>query len=123
MKIRHLFITGWVYSGRENKEILPPFFHHHDEQMKVIYRAVLEQQQLLKHVPCYCGCGDSVKHAHNYHCFIHENKDDGSIVWDDYATRCQICLDIVAESIVENNDGKTIDEVRTMIEEKYEVLH
>lgn len=111
---------GDIQEETENKETLPQFLQNHDEQMKVIYRAVAEHQQLLEHVPCYCGCGDSVEHAHNYHCFIHENKDDGSIVWDDHATRCQICLDIAAEAIIKYNDGNTIDEVRTMIEEKYE---
>lgn len=111
---------GDIHEETSSKETLPQFLDNHAEEMQIIYRAVAEHQELLEHIPCYCGCGESVNHSHNYHCFIYENKNDGSVVWDDHATRCQICLDIAAESIIEYNDGKTIDEVRMFIEEKYE---
>lgn len=103
-----------------DKETLPPFLTDHQDNMKVIYTAVAQHKELLEHMPCYCGCGDSVGHGHNYHCFIHENKDDGSIVWDDHATRCQACLDIAAEAIIQYNDGKSIAEIRDSIDEQYE---
>lgn len=101
-------------------QVLPPFLTDHSDDMKIIYQAVAEHQELLEHVPCYCGCNDSVGHEHNYHCFIHDNKDNGAVVWDDHATRCQVCLDIAVESIIEYDKGKSINEIRDKIDEKYD---
>jgi|SRR5690625_3056906 len=104
----------------ENKETLPYFLDDHHENMQILYTAVAQHQELLEHIPCFCGCGDSVGHEHNYHCFINENNVDGSIVWDDHATRCQVCLDIAAEAIIKYSEGKSINDIRDMIDEKYE---
>src|SRR5690625_240302 len=103
----------------ENKDTLPHFLDNHHENMQILYRAVAQHKELLEHIPCYCGCGDSVDHGHNYHCFVHENNTDGSIVWDDHAARCQVCLDIAAEAIVDYNEGKSINDIRDIIDEKY----
>jgi len=110
---------GDLHVETENMDTLPHFLDNHHENMQILYRAVAQHQELLEHIPCYCGCGDSVGHEHNYHCFINENNADGSIVWDDHATRCQVCLDIAAEAIVEYNEGKSINEIRDMIDDKY----
>lgn len=102
-----------------DKNTLPPFLVDHHENMQILYRAVAQHKELLEYIPCYCGCGESVGHGHNYHCFIHENNPDGTVIWDDHATRCQVCLDIAAEAIVEYEGGKSINDVRDMIDEKY----
>ena len=112
---------GDLREETSDKSTLPNFLNKHDDDMKLVYQIVADHQELLEHIPCYCGCNDSVGHGHNYHCFINENMDDGRIVWDDHATRCQVCLDIAVESVIEfENNGKSIDEVRDLIEKKYE---
>lgn len=111
---------GDLREETSNKETLPPFLMNHDDNMKILYTAVAEHKELLEHIPCYCGCGDSVGHGHNYHCFINENKENSAVVWDDHATRCQVCLDIAAEAIIEYNEGRSIDEVRDAIDAKYQ---
>lgn len=99
---------------------LPTFLDGKPEDMKTLYTAVSQHQTLLESIPCYCGCGESVGHRDNYDCFIHQNNDDGSLVWDDHATKCQACLDIAAESIIEFSNGKSIKEIRNMIDQQYE---
>jgi len=111
---------GDLREETSDKGTLPNFLDKHDDNMKIVYQAVAEHKELLEHVPCYCGCNDSVGHEHNYHCFIHENKADGQVVWDDHATRCQVCLDIAVESVIEYENGKSINEIQDMIDEKYE---
>lgn len=111
---------GDIREETKDKQSLPSFLTDHHENMKTIYYAVAEHKELLEHMPCYCGCGDSAGHGHNYHCFIYENKTDGAVVWDDHATRCQVCLDIAAEAIIEYNNGKSINETRDLIDEKYQ---
>ncbi len=98
---------------------LPAFLDDKSDDMKMLYAAVAHHQDLLEHMPCYCGCGESVGHKDNYDCFIDQNNEDGSLVWDDHATRCQACLDIAAESIVMYNDGTSLSDIRNYIDDKY----
>ncbi|MEK3889788.1 PCYCGC motif-containing (lipo)protein [Bacillus sp. FSL K6-3431] len=98
----------------------PSFLQDKPEDMQLIYLAVAQHQELLENMPCYCGCGDSVGHKDNYDCFIHENKEDGSIVWDDHGTKCTVCLEIAAKAVVDYNDGKTMKEIRNEIDQAYE---
>lgn len=100
-------------------ETLPTFLKEKPEDMKTIYSAAAKNKELLESMPCYCGCGDSAGHRNNYDCFIYNNKDDGAIVWDDHATRCKVCLDIAAESVVLYSKGKTPKEIRELIDERY----
>lgn len=110
---------GDLHEATANVDTLPPFLTNHHDTMKMLYTAVGQHKELLEHIPCYCGCGESVGHEHNYHCFIHDHKTDGSVVWDDHATRCQVCLDIAAESIIEYQEGKSIDDIRDAIDAQY----
>lgn len=98
---------------------LPEFLEGKPEDMKVVYQAVALNRELLEKIPCYCGCGESVGHKDNYDCFIHDNKEDGRIVWDDHGTKCLVCLEIAAQSINDYKNGKSIKEIRKEIDEKY----
>lgn len=111
---------GDVREETDSIDKAPTFLSKHHDNMKILYMGAAQHKELLEHIPCYCGCGDSVGHEHNYHCFINENKEDGVVVWDDHATRCQVCLDIAADAIIEYNDGKSIDEIRDEIDKQYQ---
>ncbi|WP_425542341.1 PCYCGC motif-containing (lipo)protein [Lentibacillus halophilus] len=111
--------TGDVRETTASVNELPSFLDAKSDDMKNLYTAVANSQDLLESIPCYCGCGE-FGHTSNYDCFINQNKDDGSLVWDDHATKCQACLDIAAESVVEWNKGKSIKDIRKMIDEKYQ---
>lgn len=116
----HQLPNGDIREETASMDVLPSFLDKHDENMHNLYTAVAMHQDLLEKIPCYCGCSLSSEHKDNYDCFIHDNKEDGAIVWDDHATRCQACLDIAAESIIMYNDGKSIKNIRSYIDEKYE---
>ena len=103
----------------ESASVFPSFLDNQPGEMQLIYQAVSQHQNLLEQIPCYCGCGDSVGHKDNYDCFIYKNHEDGSLVWDDHATRCQVCLDIAAESIVLYREGKSIQDIRDFIDKQY----
>ncbi|MBM7693164.1 hypothetical protein JOC77_002603 [Peribacillus deserti] len=97
----------------------PDFLADKPEDMQTIYFAAAKNRELLEKMPCYCGCGDEAGHKNNYDCFIYENKKNGNIVWDDHATRCGVCLEIAAQSIVDLQNGKSIKEIRQQVDEKY----
>jgi len=46
------------------------------------------QPDLLKQIPCYCGCG-AMGHKSNYACYVKEIKPDGSVNFDDPRTWVQ----------------------------------
>ena len=41
------------------------------------------------------------------------------MVWDDHGTRCGVCLEIAAQSILDLRDGMSIKDIRTKVDEKY----
>ncbi|AKM18774.1 Uncharacterised protein [[Flavobacterium] thermophilum] len=111
--------TGDIRETTKSIEHLPNFLSAFEEEMAVLYQQAAEHRELLENIPCYCGCGQSAGHKNNYDCFVYENKQDGSVVWDDHATKCGVCLEIAAESIAAYEDGKSVKDIRRMIDEKY----
>jgi hypothetical protein len=103
-------------SGKEQK---PEFLADKPEDMQNIYVAVAQHQELLENIPCYCGCGTSANHQNNYDCFVHENKQNGAVVWDDHGTKCGVCLEIAAEAINDYNNGMTVKDIRQKIDDAY----
>ncbi|USK34530.1 PCYCGC domain-containing protein [Bacillus sp. F19] len=97
----------------------PSFLADKPEDMQVIYSAAAKNRELLENIPCYCGCGESANHKNNYDCFVFENKENGAIVWDDHGTKCGVCLEIAAQSVLQLQEGKSIKEIRSEIDEKY----
>lgn len=112
-------VSGDIHEETSNKDTAPKFLTDKSEDMKTIYLAVAQNQELLEKIPCYCGCGEEVNHKNNYDCFIHENKKSGEVVWDDHGTKCGVCLEIAAQSILDLNTGMTIKEIRTKVDKAY----
>jgi Protein of unknown function with PCYCGC motif len=103
----------------KNKETLPTFLAEKEKQIQQIYLVAAQHTDLLKNIPCYCGCGESVGHKSNLDCFINEEKADGSIIWDSHATTCINCMEIALESATLKQKGKTNLEIRNYIDNKY----
>lgn len=98
---------------------LPSFLSTQEVQVQKIYQLAAQNKDLLKNIPCYCGCGESAGHTSNKDCFIYEVKDNGNIVWDSHATTCLNCMEIAVESASLKQKGKTPLEIRKYIDEKY----
>jgi len=60
---------------------LPDFVREAHPKAQETYKLAYAHQDVLKYMPCYCGCGDT-GHEHNLHCFIQDVKSDGEVVWD-----------------------------------------
>ncbi|MFC3885174.1 PCYCGC motif-containing (lipo)protein [Bacillus songklensis] len=112
-------VSGDLREETASADSLPKFLADKPDDMKILYQAAAQHQELLENIPCYCGCGESAGHTSNYDCFVHDNKENGAVVWDDHGTRCGVCLEIAAESITDYSKGKSIKEIRQNIDEKY----
>jgi hypothetical protein len=97
---------------------LPSFLRQADPKVASIYRLAAKHLDLIEHIPCYCGCGQSVGHKSNRDCFIREIRN-GSIIWDSHAMTCYNCQQIALESIQLKEQGKSTLEIRKFIDNKY----
>ncbi|CAG9621999.1 PCYCGC domain-containing protein [Sutcliffiella rhizosphaerae] len=113
------FFQGDIREETSSIEHLPDFLQDKPEEIQVIYISAAKHEELLSHIPCYCGCGTSAGHRSSYDCFVHEKKDNGSIVWDDHGTKCGVCLEIAATSVLEYSNGTSIKKIRDLIDESY----
>lgn len=114
----HTQPNGDLQEATASVEDMPDFLSNKDDQMKTIYMAAAKHPEVLESMPCYCGCGDSAGHKNNLNCFVADISTE-KVVWDDHGTRCGVCLEIAAESILMSKDGKSLKEIRQYIDEKY----
>ena len=115
----HAHISGDIQEETASATILPSFLDGQNEQIRLVYKVAGLSTEIIKWMPCYCGCGESVGHESNLNCFIQEVKSDGVIVWDDHGTRCGVCLQIAVDAINMTQEGKSLQEIRTIIDNTY----
>jgi hypothetical protein len=49
---------------------------------RAVYKFAAEHPEVLKYVPCYCGC-ESTGHPHNESCFVKRRDAKGNVLeWD-----------------------------------------
>ncbi|GEL05761.1 PCYCGC domain-containing protein [Rummeliibacillus sp. G93] len=116
---QHELPNGDLQEETASSDILPSFLDKQSEDLKLVYQAAGKATEVLKWMPCYCGCAESANHESNLNCFIKEVKKDGSIVWDDHGTRCIVCVEIAIKSIKQAQEGVPLKDIRKKIDEDY----
>ena len=111
--------NGDIQETTSSVDVLPEFLEKQPENMQLIYQAAAKANDVLQWMPCYCGCGESAGHRSNLNCFVHEIKDNGEVVWDDHGTRCAACLETAVTSINLFQEGKSLTEIRQVIDDAY----
>ena len=81
------------------------------------YRFNVANPDIMKQIPCYCGCGD-MGHTSNYSCYV-KSDTDGEIVVDQHALGCSICVDITVDTMRMVKEGKPVAEIKTIIDQTY----
>ncbi len=74
------------------------------------YRFNVANPDIMKQIPCYCGCGD-MGHASNYACYVQDDTD-GKITFDSHALGCSICVDITFDTMRMLKEGKSVTEIK-----------
>ncbi|MEI4772016.1 PCYCGC motif-containing (lipo)protein [Psychrobacillus sp. FJAT-51614] len=111
--------NGDIQETTASTDVLPTFLDKQSDDMKLVYQAAAKANDILKWMPCYCGCGDSAGHLNNFNCFVQEIKESGEVVWDDHGTRCAACLETAVMSINMTQEGKSLVEIRNAIDDAY----
>lgn len=82
------------------------------------YQFAVANPDLLKQIPCYCGCG-AVGHTSNYDCYVADVDLQGTIAYDAHALGCTICVDITQDMMRLLDKGQSASEIRSYVDQTY----
>ena len=81
------------------------------------YLYAMEHPLVLEWIPCYCGCG-AIDHGNNLDCYF-EPSAGGSIVFEEHASYCTICVDITLRTKQLAASGSTLANIRAAIDAEF----
>jgi Protein of unknown function with PCYCGC motif len=87
--------------------------------VRATYDFAAQHPEILKYVPCYCGCGEQ-GHKANESCFVARRDAKGNVLqWDEHGFGCTICVDVARESMQLYNSGAGVQSIRAAIEKRW----
>lgn len=86
--------------------------------VKQAYQFAVANPEVLKQIPCYCGCGRE-GHTSNYACYVKNVAENGVITYDDHALGCSICVDITQDTMRLSKQGKAVIDIKAIIDQTY----
>ena len=98
---------------------MPPEVQEAPSTVREAYQFAVYNQDVVKALPCYCGCG-AMGHTSNYSCYVQEGGEDArDVVFDNHALGCSICVDITQDAMRMLDEGKTVDEIYEYVDATY----
>ncbi len=82
------------------------------------YRFAVANPEVMKEIPCYCGCG-AMDHHSNYNCYVKSVDDSGTVTFDDHALGCTLCVDITRDAMRMQQEGKSTADIKALIDQTY----
>ena len=98
--------------------MLPAQMQNAPTQVREAYQFAVANPDATKNVPCYCGCG-AMGHTSNYSCYVKEAKADGTVVFDDHALGCSLCVDITQDVMRLSKDGRAPPDIHAFVVSTY----
>jgi hypothetical protein len=87
--------------------------------VRATYDFAAQHPEVLKYVPCYCGCG-AQGHKANESCFVARRDIKGNVLeWDTHGFGCTICVDVAREAMQLYASGADVQSIRAAIERKW----
>lgn len=86
--------------------------------VQTAYQFAAANPDVMKHIPCYCGCGN-IGHTSNYSCYVSHVDEKGAITFDNHALGCSICVDITQDAMRLLKEGKTAPEIKAYVDATY----
>ena len=86
--------------------------------VQTAYQFAAANPDIMKNIPCYCGCGN-IGHTSNYSCYVSGVDAKGTIIFDNHALGCSICVDITQDVMRMLQEGKSPQDARATIDATY----
>jgi hypothetical protein len=71
--------------GDLSKVVWPAFVTSAGPEVQRLYEFQVTNGQLMRYMPCFCGCGQNAGHRNNRDCYIKRVDADGSVEFDSMA--------------------------------------
>lgn len=94
-----------------------PDYTHTTARTEEAYQYAMEHPLVVQWMPCYCGCG-GMGHGSNLDCYF-EPSAGGTIVFEEHASYCTICVDITLRTKQLANSGASLASIRTAIDAEF----
>ncbi len=88
------------------------------EVTRQAYEFAARHPDVIKYVPCYCGCERS-GHSSNESCFVRSRDTRGGVVWDTHGWGCAVCIDVAVEAARMRALGANPVSIRAAIDRKW----
>ncbi len=72
-------------NGDLSKVVWPDYVLNTGPEVKRLYEFQVTHGELMRYMPCFCGCGQNAGHRSNRDCYIRRVDPDGSVVFDSMA--------------------------------------
>ena len=72
-------------NGDVSKVIWPKFVLDAGPEVKRLYEFQIENGDIMRYMPCFCGCGQDAGHRNNRDCYVKQVNSDGSVDLDPMA--------------------------------------
>jgi hypothetical protein len=69
-------------NGDLAKVVWPEFVTKAGSDVKQLYEFQVTHGELMRWMPCFCGCGQSAGHQNNRDCYVQAINPDGSVTFD-----------------------------------------
>ena len=67
------------------ESILPSDIRQAPSDVREAYRFAIANREILRYIPCYCGCGRSAGHKDNFDCYVSQPRSEGWSILDTHA--------------------------------------
>lgn len=98
---------------------LPPLVHQAGPQAVDAYSAALKSPDVLRAVPCTCGCVDLLGHENNLDCYVDKSHSEDTVSLSTHGLYCYVCQVITRDAVAGAAAGMTEGELRRMILDRY----
>ena len=72
-------------NGDLSKVVWPNFVTDAGPEVKRLYEFQVTHGELMRYMPCFCGCGQNAGHRSNRDCYVTRVNADGSVIFDSMA--------------------------------------
>lgn len=72
-------------NGDLTRVVWPDYVKRAGPEVQRLYEFQIENGDLMKYMPCFCGCGQDAGHRNNRDCYVKQVNSDGSVVFDSMA--------------------------------------
>ncbi len=72
-------------NGDLSKVVWPDYVLDAGADVKRLYVFQVTHGELMRYMPCFCGCGQNAGHMSNRDCYVKHVNADGSVVFDSMA--------------------------------------